>query len=98
MLDMVKDVVDEKRKWIFDNFCCPTCKQSKALQVGSLKCDSCNANFSIEKNAVNFISPQMRSQFQIEETENVSAHRYDPIAMNIIERGGMVLDLSLIHI
>src|SRR5262245_17509591 len=41
-----------------------------------------------------FLTPELRAQFDIVDTENVSAHDYDPLALDIIRdlADGMILD------
>lgn len=81
----------DKRQWITDNFFCPVCRVDASLTSDNA-CSSCKSIFSQDSRALNFISPEMRTQFTIVPTANVSAHRYDPICMEMINSGGMVLD------
>jgi len=81
-----------KKEWILENFQCPVCRTSHPLSEHDHKCASCGTSFEQNTGALNFISPDMLEQFNLIPTSNVSAHKYDTIAQNIIGRGGMVLD------
>lgn len=59
-------------------------------------CGDCRASFAQPTKALNLLSPKLSQLCGIHATENVSAHNYDPVALEIIERvraaGGKVLD------
>ncbi len=84
----------KRRQWIAEHFRCPVCAEEApaSLSDEGLSCRRCDLLFPLERHALNCITPDMRADFNIVETENVSAHRYDGIAMRLIETGGMVLD------
>lgn len=81
-----------KREWLLENFQCPVCRHAERLSESDYTCCSCNTEYSQSTGALNLISPDMLDEFNIVPTDNVSAHRYDPISMNMINSGGMVLD------
>lgn len=86
--------LQSRRQWIVDHFQCPQCRSDAAPYTSELctRCDSCATQFDHVPGVLNFITPAMRSRFRIEDTDNVSGHEYDPIALEMINNGGMVLD------
>ena len=86
--------MNTKRDWILNNFKCPVCDVS-ALPVNSgnsIVCIACKVSFKQDLKSLNFITPEIRNQFNIVPTKNVSAHGYDRHAMDLINSGKLVLD------
>lgn len=59
-----------------------------------LTCTSCHAKYSYSTKNFNFLPEEIKRQFDIVETTNVSTHELDPLALSIIGRynDGIILD------
>jgi len=74
---------------------CPACESQKILQrPQALECLRCGSLFPRSDSRLDFLTPSMRSQFDIVPTENVSSNVYDGEALNLIHRhrDGLILD------
>jgi SAM-dependent methyltransferase len=73
---------------------CPSCAVSKIGE--SLRCATCQTQYSRASDGFNFLSKQSAAAFGIEETPNVSHHPYPPEARALIDevrgRNGFILD------
>ena len=62
----------------------------------AIACEECGAEFKQETQALNMITPDLYSAFNLKPTSNVSANPYDATCIEIIRsvasKGGMVLD------
>jgi SAM-dependent methyltransferase len=70
---------------------CPLCYDAVRVSGRSIACPNAHA-FRAEPNAYDFLTDDLRASSGVEATENVSAHTYDPIALDIIARREFVLD------
>lgn len=88
-----------KREWLKLHLACPICPcgtgELKFTQ-GAIDCDRCGAKFPQDGSVLNFLPRDFKRTFQVEESGEISAHQYDDIASEIIEKvrrsGGKVLD------
>jgi SAM-dependent methyltransferase len=74
---------------------CPNCgSQSFKEGADELECRSCASRFPRSPARFDFLTPQLRSAFDIVSTENVSANVYDGEALNLVHRHreGLILD------
>ncbi len=76
---------------------CAVCGSSTLETTSSrLNCPQCHSTFPInaESNTYNFLTEDLITQSGVENTENVSAHNYDEIAIGLIEqfKDGLILD------
>jgi SAM-dependent methyltransferase len=74
---------------------CPLCRKVKFVQEkDQVRCKSCKAMFGDSDGGFNFLPPELRDQFAIVDTENVSSNSYDGVTVNIINQhvDGLVLD------
>jgi SAM-dependent methyltransferase len=64
--------------------------------TSEIVCGSCRTSFPQKTGALNLLTPGLAEGSHLRPTANVSAHNYDPIALEIIQsvhaRGGKVLD------
>jgi SAM-dependent methyltransferase len=93
-----RELANRKRQWCIEHLQCPVCASNKKFLFEDLtiKCAECETSFIQESKALNFITPELYSQFDLSSTSNVSAHPYDQDASRIIkevgQKGGKVLD------
>ena len=74
---------------------CPKCRIERLIYVNNeINCPECREEYSYSENSFNFLSEAMIGYGKVENTENVSAHNYDNIALDIIGKysDGMILD------
>lgn len=74
---------------------CPICRSEQMSNlINILQCTECKEKFSISQSSYNFLPQSLIEYGNIKATENVSAHDYDAIALNIIEQfpTGLILD------
>ena len=73
---------------------CPTCKGDLTDQGETVICNECGETFPKTDQHFDFLTEELREQFKIVDTDAVSAHRYDGLAMNYVaaHRDGLVLD------
>jgi hypothetical protein len=74
---------------------CPKCDSpSLAREAQALQCPRCGSSFPRSDSRIDFLTPELRAQFDIVPTENVSSNGYDGEALNIIHkmRDGLILD------
>lgn len=88
-----------KREWLKEHVACPLCPGGAGeLEFidGSMRCGRCGETYPASSTALNFLPEDLREQFHIDEAEDISAHHYDPVALDIVEevrrKGGKVLD------
>ncbi len=90
--------LEEKREWCLQHLRCPVCRKSSSLDHGpeAITCRACRTSFDQQTRALNLLTPELAQACDVRPTVNVSAHHYDPIALDIIETvrptGGKVLD------
>ena len=70
---------------------CPTCYEELRISAADVACANGHA-FRANPSAYDFLTDELRSSAGVEVTTNVSAHTYDPIALDIIGRRELVLD------
>ena len=86
-----------KRHWLLAHLRCLTCgctglqeKQHCAV------CANCGVVYQQKGHALNMLTEEVARRYKIVSTHNVSAHSYDKVARDVIDRataaGGMVLD------
>jgi SAM-dependent methyltransferase len=89
---------EEKRRWCLEHVRCPICGDaSRLVSAGpEISCGSCRTSFPQKAGAINLLTPSLAETSHLRPTANVSAHNYDPIALEIIQsvrtKGGKVLD------
>ncbi len=66
-------------------FVCPYCKSSLSRDNFVRLCLECGKSFPYTHDAVDFLDANLRSQFSIVDTENVSGHAYDDRITRAIE-------------
>jgi hypothetical protein len=74
---------------------CPACGSPAFDDApGALRCRGCGAEYPFSAERYDFLTPELRAQFNIVPTQNVSSNGYDGEALNIIHRNhaGLVLD------
>ena len=75
---------------------CPTCfgELRDSHPVRALACAACAIDYPFNEEHYDFLTPELRLQFDILATENVSANQYDGTAFNLIRRNpeGLILD------
>lgn len=76
----------QKRARFMDLLICPGCRGSLQKRDTALECSACRLEYPVTKNAVDFLTPEVRGQFDITETENVSAWEYDPRVIELLEK------------
>jgi SAM-dependent methyltransferase len=70
---------------------CPLCGTRARHNGRAIVCAEAHS-FAIRPTAYDFLTDELRAASGVEPTDNVSAHGYDPIALDIIARNGFVLD------
>jgi SAM-dependent methyltransferase len=70
---------------------CPTCYEMLRVAERSASCAN-GHRFGAGPSGYDFLTDELRASSGVEATENVSAHTYDPIALDIISRCKLVLD------
>lgn len=70
---------------------CPLCGTRARHNGRAIVCASSHT-FAIRPTAYDFLTDELRAASGVQPTDNVSAHGYDPIALDIIARNGFVLD------
>jgi len=75
---------------------CPHCRAPipAPLERGPFTCAACGRAYQSRDGAFDFLSEDVRSQFKIIDTPNISSNRYDPAALGVIGEchDGLVLD------
>lgn len=90
--------LEEKRRWCLEHMRCPVCGDASHLipADGAISCGSCRTLFPQKTASLNLLTPGLAEASHLRPTSNVSAHNYDPIALEMIEnvrdKGGKVLD------
>jgi len=89
----------EKLKKIRSLIRCPVCENENISNIYHeqkplLKCSECKSKFSLNDIQYNFLTPDLIVHSNVKSSENVSANKYDPVAVNIIEqfKDGLILD------
>jgi len=92
------EAFEQKRRWCLQHVRCPICGDaSRLVPAGAgIGCGSCRTSFPQKEGAINLLTPALAEASHLRPTANISAHNYDPIALEIIDRvnakGGKVLD------
>lgn len=86
-----------KVNWLSENLQCLKCSQTQFERgEGAWICGSCEQDYPILRQSINFISPEMAIDFNIVANEKPSDHPYNPTAAGLIEMaeatGGMIMD------
>ncbi len=74
---------------------CPICGSEQLSNLGSLlQCCECQEQFNASESSYNFLPQKLIDYGNVKSTVNVSAHNYDPVALNLIEKlkSGLILD------
>lgn len=89
----------QKREWLKAKLACPRCEsdtRSLEFMDQKIRCGSCGSSFNDDGKMFNFLPEEFKRDFNIDDWENISAHPYDDVAIEIIEevrrKGGKVLD------
>ncbi len=84
------DLKGRKFTKLSGHLCCPKCSSG----MGGSVCQKCGAAFEFNERHLNFLPPDLREQFKISDTANISANGYDETAVDIIcnHADGLVLD------
>lgn len=84
---------DVRMRWVLANVKCTNCAGGLTLSsTNCVACERCGVDYGQRRGPLNFISEADRKSYGIAPTTNVSAHKYDQIALKIIEQSDMVLD------
>jgi len=86
-----------KQDWLQANAACPNCASYELAFVDDqIRCARCGATFSNRGLVLDFLPPNVKDKFRIEDCEDISANEYDTTAQRLIEEvrraGGKVLD------
>lgn len=74
---------------------CPLCGSDRLQETGDrLVCQDCTAAFPVGDRGYNFLPPSLIEYGRVKDTANVSANRYDPTALEFIQKhaSGLILD------
>lgn len=73
---------------------CPQCHRAPERAQQELVCPACASRFLVHGGYYDFLPETLRAEFHIDDTQNVSAHEYDQVALGVIGRhhDGLVLD------
>lgn len=90
-------MVDFKGDWLAASLRCVACHcGGLRLDLGGWRCEACGVDYPLAGRAANFITPELRSRFRIQDNKKVSDHPYNPTALALLEAckqaGGMALD------
>ncbi len=90
---------ESKRDWLKAHVTCPLCPAGTgALEFSGscVRCIRCGGEYPDNGIVFDFLPQDLRNRFRIEDADDVSAHHYDEVALEIVEdvrgRGGKVLD------
>lgn len=92
---LCEGIKERKLNKIFSILQCPHCHSSNFSRYeGYIQCGHCNARFSKNMNAYNFLTDDLKSIGGVKPTGNVSSNNYDPSILDIIEKNPnkMILD------
>ncbi|MBE9125267.1 MULTISPECIES: class I SAM-dependent methyltransferase [unclassified Coleofasciculus] len=84
-----------KLQRIREILCCPICGSDHIANLDTiLQCRNCQEKFSISQSTYKFLSQRLIDYGKIKPTANISAHNYDSIALNFIDKykEGLILD------
>ena len=86
-----------KRHWLLPHLCCLTCGSTGLREKERCAvCANCGAAYQQKGQALDMLTEEATRRYKIVSTDNVSAHSYDEVARDIIDRvraaEGMVLD------
>jgi SAM-dependent methyltransferase len=87
----------EKRSWLKAHVACPNCRGSTLdFRDTTIRCRSCGESFTDDGKVLNFLPEEFKREFNIADWNDISAHGYDEVAIDLIESvrhiGGKVLD------
>lgn len=84
----------EKRQRILPLVVCPACKAELERLPNALHCSTCRTVYSIEGNALDFLTEDMRRVYDIMEAEEISDWDYDEEVFELMRSrpGGIFLD------
>jgi SAM-dependent methyltransferase len=89
----------QKREWLREHVACPICARDTGViefLQGRMRCRQCGAVYPDNGAVLDFLPENLRHRFRIEDAEDISAHQYDRVALDIVEdarrAGGKVLD------
>jgi SAM-dependent methyltransferase len=85
----------EKLHKIRDILLCPICGSEQLSNLdNAIQCCKCKEQFNASDSNYNFLPQKLIDYGSVKPTVNVSAHNYDPVALDIIEKlnGGLILD------
>lgn len=76
---------------------CPICGNEEFSNIDndtSLKCLNCQSKFKFNSSKFNLLTQELITYGVVKSTQNISAHKYDSVAVNIIEqfKNGLILD------
>lgn len=89
----MKDKINKLNK-LKDFLICPKCMGKLFYENNLIRCLACKEKYSYDKNAYNFLNDEMITYGNVESTKNVSAHNYDNVALDLINKypNGVILD------
>ncbi|MEH1887482.1 methyltransferase domain-containing protein [Nostoc sp.] len=87
----------EKLKIIRNILRYPICRNEEFSNIDretQLKCLSCQSKFNLNTSSFNFLTQELVVHGIVKSTANISANKYDSVAVNIIEqfKNGLILD------
>lgn len=85
----------DKLKRIREILQCPFCRTAQFFELGNtLRCGECEETFSNSDGSYNFLPQKLINYGNVKSTNNVSAHKYDRVAEQLIEqfKDGLILD------
>jgi len=91
---LINKIKNLKLKRIKPYLICPICKGNLIFKTKSTICKSCGSSFPYNKHSYNFLTPDLRQQFSIIDTNNISSHGYGGVIDNLITslKNGLILD------
>lgn len=86
----------QKRARIFPLVVCPVCKGQLERLPNALHCAVCRTSYATEGNALDFLTEEMRRQYEIVEAEEISDWDYDEDVFELMRArpGGIFLDVG----